>query len=63
MRDCPIRVISCNSFTERSPFSNNAMIRRRVGSARARSDFKVADMQIFPEISIDVPRYSYIIQS
>src|SRR6266404_1021840 len=50
MRDCPMRVISCSSFTESSSFSSNAMMRRRVGSARARSDFRVDDM-------IDLAKY------
>jgi len=37
-------VISCSSFTDSSSRSSNATMRRRVGSDRARNDFKVADM-------------------
>ena len=46
MRDWPSWVISCNSLTDSSLRSNNAMIRSRVGSDNARKDFKMADMQI-----------------
>ncbi len=42
MRDCPIRVISCNSLTDSSVFSKRATIRSRVGSDKARNDFNMA---------------------
>ena len=44
MRDWPSRVISCSSFTDSSSRSSSATMRSRVGSDRARSDFKVEDM-------------------
>jgi hypothetical protein len=44
MRDWPSRVISCSSFTDNSSRSNNAMMRRRVGSESARNDFNVPDI-------------------
>src|SRR5438552_3580419 len=43
MRDCPMRVICCNSLTDSSSFSSKAMMRSRVGSARERRDFKTLD--------------------
>src|SRR5689334_8381024 len=36
-----MRVISCNSFTDNSSFSNNATIRSRVGSESARRNLRV----------------------
>jgi hypothetical protein len=39
-------VISCNSFTDNSSFSNSATMRSRVESANARNDFRVEDMVV-----------------
>ena len=65
MRDCPMRVISCNSFTESSSRSNKAMMRNRVGSDNARRDFKVADIppRLFSKKSVDEFKKTYIILS
>ena len=68
MRDWPRRVISCNSFTDNSSFSSRATIRNRVGSDRARNDFRVGDIMAmgaskFLEISVDAASPRYIILS
>src|SRR5436190_10483678 len=39
-----MRVISCSSFTDSSSFSSNATMRNRVGSDKARNDFRVEDI-------------------
>ena len=41
-----MRVISCNSWTDSSFFSRRATMRSRVGSDKARNDFKMAGMKI-----------------
>ena len=45
MRDCPMRVISCNSWTDNSFCSSSATMRSRVGSDNARNDFKMAAIE------------------
>ena len=45
MRDWPMRVISCSSWTDSSFCSSSATMRSRVGSDNARKDFKIPDMQ------------------
>src|SRR5258706_4315488 len=49
MRDWPIRVISCNSFTDSSSRSSSATILSRVGSESARKDLSVENMMpVYP---------------